>query len=82
MRITVRDSTGSPICNATVSVRVGADTQTASHSGCEYMGPSDRSGAFTIDVTAPGYAPQTVSVIVQRGECGPITKDVIVTMTK
>ena len=67
-------TTGAPICNATVTATDGTYTetlqQTSPASGCYYAGAYERAGTYDVTVAAPGYATSSQSgIVVPSGVC-------------
>ena len=67
-------TTGSPICNATVTATDGAYNevlqQTSPASGCYYAGAYERAGTYDVAVSAPGYTTNNqTGIVVPAGVC-------------
>jgi hypothetical protein len=61
----VNVETGAPICDAVLTARDGAYSETlAPGGGCRYSGASERPGSYTLRAEAPGFLPtSTVSAV-------------------
>jgi hypothetical protein len=72
LNVTVRDaSTGTPVCDATVTALLGGENYSLRQTGdCRYAGPEERAGSFEVSVVRTGYLPTAVTnVRVGRDEC-------------
>jgi hypothetical protein len=69
----VDGQTGAPICDATVTARDGAYSETLARSdsavgGCDYFGASERAGTYSVRAEAAGFSPSTVSDVKVRAK--------------
>src|SRR5262249_19061536 len=70
VNVTVSDAGGLQICDATVVVQDGTYTETLRSQACGYFGAFERTGNYTLTISAPGHATKTVTgVVVTDGEC-------------
>lgn len=83
-------SSGQGVCAATIDVSVGRLRETVEVMECLDSGESitsvamsdlDSSATVVVDVRAPGYAPQSQSVFVPYGKCGPVEQTLKLELT-
>jgi hypothetical protein len=70
----VEDATGTPVCDASVTVTDGDFSATLTAEGtasnCTYSGPAEREGTYTVEASRGGATGQTDGVSVKRsGDC-------------
>ncbi len=72
----LNDQTGQPICDATVTAREGAYSETlmggVGADGCRYVGAIERVGTYSVEAQRSGFSPATVSnleVVSSGGDC-------------
>jgi hypothetical protein len=74
--LVVNDQTETHICNAVVTARDGAHSETLNQtsdarvSGCLHVGASERPGTYAVQAEAPGFLPSTA-----RDVKVPVTAD-------
>lgn len=78
-------TTAAAICDATVTADNGSQTWALETYGgppdCSYTGVYEQAGTFQIAVSKPGYQQTGTTVVVKKGTCHVITKDVTVKLS-
>jgi hypothetical protein len=81
--VTVVGPDGS-VCDASVTARLGSSsTQLMVLPGgnaCEYVGPYEQAGTFTVTASKPGFRTATTEVTVPQGDCHVEGQNVTLTL--
>jgi hypothetical protein len=83
LRVTVLSASGEPVCDARIvarSDRVFEEELTAFSSSCSYHGALEEAGTFSLEVTAGSSTKTVHDIKVDKDECHPLPRDVVVTM--
>lgn len=80
LSVTVRESSGALVCDATVTAHDGNYSEKLMVAACVYWGGLERPGNYTLDVVAGSRSKTTSGVVVTSGDCHVNGRDITVTL--